>query len=583
MSFETIEVKSLVPSENNYRRSFDAGALEELTASIKAKGVLQPILVRPLNGWHKGKYEIVAGHRRFHAAREAGLKDMPAMVKALSDEEALEVQVIENSQREDPNPIDEAYGFKKLLEMGRYTPETLAEKIDHSVAYVLGRVRLAELDKTVQDKVASGELSFGHALLFTRLRRAADQKKFLKEIADEDLSVAEAKRRLGDYTLNLSNAAFDTAKCETCQSRSRNQAVLFPDLSKTDECADMECFQTKIKAHWLGLLKTKQTEGFKTYTDEKTIEKLTAYGAKSSARICANKKDANEHGSGPFLPPKYKTDCVACTGNHAFYLTERKHYNHGKVFVFGEICLDRKCLDRMRKQKTKDADDEASSSGKSRQDDELEKMRRAERAAKCRDRFLLRELASRIEASVEAQKRLILWLALEKYYKCENDVGEHLDIRGVPVKRSEHDNRVSYEDVPGPFSMAFPNEHLNGAITAALLRILEVVPGEELLVLAPAAGLDVKGNFSIDREYLESQSFKNKGDIIRLAKELGVEVDEKKPKAALVEQILGQELKGKVSKEIAEALEPEDCVCERPSMEESNEHAAVKKAKGRQR
>ncbi len=163
--FEIVQIKKIIPAKNNYRKTFDIKAMEELTASVKAKGVLQPILVRP-NG-KKGHYEIVAGHRRFSAAEAAGLKEIPVMVKELSDEEALEVQVIENSQREDPNPMDEAWGFKSLLDMGKHTPETLAVKIGRSLKYILGRIRLTGLDKAVQEKIASGEVSTGHAMLFT--------------------------------------------------------------------------------------------------------------------------------------------------------------------------------------------------------------------------------------------------------------------------------------------------------------------------------------------------------------------------------------------------------------------------------
>src|SRR3989304_6388820 len=117
-AFQEIPTRKLGPS--NYPRHYDESALKEMTESVRAKAVIEPIVCRPLNGKQKGKYEIVAGHRRHHAAAAAGLKVMPAMVRSLSDEEALEIQIIENAQREDPNPIDQARGDKLLPERGKH-------------------------------------------------------------------------------------------------------------------------------------------------------------------------------------------------------------------------------------------------------------------------------------------------------------------------------------------------------------------------------------------------------------------------------------------------------------------------------
>ena len=247
--FQDIALKNLIPSKNNYRKAMDEAAIEDLTASVKAKGVLQPILVRPLNGKQKGKYEIVAGHRRHRAAQAAGLKEMPAMVKDLSDEEALEVQVVENTQREDPNPMDEARGFKTLLDMGRHTPATLAARLDRSEAFVLGRVKLADLIEPVQDKIASGELPMGVARLFTRLRNEGDQKNLLKDVlntnGDGCVGISRARRMMNDYFFNLNDAPFDTAGCAECPCNSGNQELLFPEVGKKSECSDRSCFYLK--------------------------------------------------------------------------------------------------------------------------------------------------------------------------------------------------------------------------------------------------------------------------------------------------------------------------------------------------
>lgn len=550
--YKEIPLKQIKPSKNNYRKAYAVSALKELTASVKAKGVLEPILVRPLSGKQKGNYEIVAGHRRHQASVDAGLKMMPAIVSELSDEEALEIQVIENSHREDPNPIDEAHGFKRLIEMGKHTPETLAAKIGHSMAYVLGRVKLAGLDKKVQDAITAGQISLGHALLFTRLKNSGDQKRLLKDIVNEGLSVAGAARQMRDYSTALSDALFDTAKCETCDYRSRNQAVLFPDI-KADECTDRSCFDTKVKAYYIELLNKKKAEGFTIFTDVKTVEKHTGNNAKTSARICANKSDEREYDvSGPFCPQAYKTLCVGCHAYHAYYLVDKNNNRGGKELEFGEICLDKKCLDKMRKVKAEPDKKGASSGRSSQQDAAMEKMRRAERAGACRDRFLHKELPPMVAASEEAQKRLALHLILGQFGEYDKVMGAYLDLCGVPVKEDE--------EAPGPFSPALPFELLDGAISAALVARIGVIHATDMLLLAPVAGLDVRAEFRIDREYLESQSFKNKGDLLKLAEELGVDelIEAKKPKAGIIEQLLGLELKGKVPKEIAEACKVDE-------------------------
>lgn len=551
--YKEILIKAIKPSKENYRKSYDETALKELTASVKAIGVLEPILVRPLNGKQKGNYEIVAGHRRHQAAAAAGLKEIPAIMKELSDGEALEIQVIENSHREDPNPIDEAHGFKRLIKMGKHTPETLAAKIGHCTAYVLGRVKLASLDKKVQDAITAGQIQLGHALLFTRLKNSGDQKRLLKDIMDEGLSVAGAARQMRNYSTALSNVPFDTSKCEKCDYRSRNQAVLFPDI-EADECTDRSCFDTKVKAHYIELLKGKKAEGFKIYVDAKTVEKLIEYGAKTSARICGNKKDDHSNGyPSLFYAPAYKTTCAACHEHHAFYLVDKNNYRGGKEIEFGEICLDKKCLDKMRKVEVEPGK-KGSSSGRpsSQEDDATEKTRRAERAGACRDRFLRKELPPRVKVSEEAQKRLTLHLILGQHGKYDEVMGAFFNLHGVPVKEDE--------EAPGPFSPALPFKLLDGAISAALVARVSVVQPTDMLLLAPVAGLDVLADFKIDREYLESQSFKNKGDLLKLAEELGVDelIEAKKPKAGIIEQLLGLELKGKVPKEIAEACKVDE-------------------------
>ena len=185
-----LAVSVVKPSPHNYRKTMDKGELEQLAASIAEKGILQPILVRPVNG----HYEIVAGHRRFAAARQSGLKEVPVVIRELTDQEALEIQIIENSQREDPNPVDEAQGFKFLLK-AKYDIETIAFKIGRKPGYVHGRLRLLDLPKEAQQRLVKGEISFDQAKLLLRLN-GKEQKGFLREMLERSESLAQSKERI---------------------------------------------------------------------------------------------------------------------------------------------------------------------------------------------------------------------------------------------------------------------------------------------------------------------------------------------------------------------------------------------------
>jgi ParB/RepB/Spo0J family partition protein len=173
--FQSIPLEQLAPSKHNPRKHFDPTRLDELTASIKEKGVLQPLLVRP-NGTRG--YEIVAGERRYRAAKAAGLTEIPAIVRQLNDTEVVECQTIENLQREDVHPLEEAAGYHALMKLGKYDAARIAARVGRSVKYVYDRMKLLELSKEAQDLFWKGKIQAGHAILLARLS-PADQKRAL--------------------------------------------------------------------------------------------------------------------------------------------------------------------------------------------------------------------------------------------------------------------------------------------------------------------------------------------------------------------------------------------------------------------
>jgi ParB/RepB/Spo0J family partition protein len=171
--FQTIPLSKLEESALNPRKHFDKKTLDELASSIKAHGVLTPILVRPSKG--NGHFEIAAGHRRFRAAKAAGVGEIPAVVKEMSDVELLEILTIENLQREDVHPLEEADGYKALLKAG-FTVERIAERVGRSVKYVYDRMKLLELCPEGRELFFEGKITAGHAILLSRLK-PADQKR----------------------------------------------------------------------------------------------------------------------------------------------------------------------------------------------------------------------------------------------------------------------------------------------------------------------------------------------------------------------------------------------------------------------
>jgi ParB family chromosome partitioning protein len=184
-----LPVAELIANRQNPRRDFDADQLEELTSSIREKGIMQPLLVRP-SGDQPGRYEIIAGERRWRAAQRAGLGDVPVIVRDVDDKESLELAIIENVQRADLNPLEEAMGYGQLMEQFDYTQQDLAQVIGKSRSHVANTLRLLKLPRDVRDMLARGELTAGHA---RALITADDPLALARRIAAGGLSVRAAE------------------------------------------------------------------------------------------------------------------------------------------------------------------------------------------------------------------------------------------------------------------------------------------------------------------------------------------------------------------------------------------------------
>jgi ParB family chromosome partitioning protein len=184
-----ISLNSIVPNPHQPRRSFDQSALEELAQSIAQHGLLQPIVVRP----HLGHYQLVAGERRFRAAKIAGMTTIPAVIMELTDRQLAEIALVENLQREDLNPLEEASAYAKLIQEFNLTQEALATRIGKSRSAIANTLRLLNLAPPVQAMVVDGRLTPGHARTLLSLNEA-EQLKAAERIVSKGLTVRAAEK-----------------------------------------------------------------------------------------------------------------------------------------------------------------------------------------------------------------------------------------------------------------------------------------------------------------------------------------------------------------------------------------------------
>lgn len=279
-----IPLDDLIPSPGNRRiGGFNLEKLKQLADSIQAVGVQQPIVVRP-NG--QSKFEIVAGERRWKAARIAGLLDIPAVVRDLDDVTVLKIQTIENLQREDIHPLDEADGYARLIEQAGYDVEHLAREVGRSASYVYQRLKLRDLVDSARKMLADSKITAGHAILIARLP-AEQQKELLGSWLfrrEEDISVRELDGWIHNHVLlDLNKAAFKkddpgldptAGPCTTCPKRTGYQPALFADVcngGKRDYCTDPPCFNGKLEV----LIQRRRIE-FKE-SDEAHLEVIDGY------------------------------------------------------------------------------------------------------------------------------------------------------------------------------------------------------------------------------------------------------------------------------------------------------------------
>lgn len=203
------------------RKSFSDAELDELSASIRERGVIQPILLRSVTG-QSYMYEIIAGERRFRASKLAGLTEIPAIIKTVSDANAMEIALIENVQRENLNPIEEAYAYQNIMQKCGYELDDVVRLIGKSESYIRNSIRLIDLPKPVQKMLQDGEISASHARAIVV---ADNPEKLANEIRDKKLSVAQTTKMVHNTKRSTKSRAFTAHTIDSKTLQSIEQGV----------------------------------------------------------------------------------------------------------------------------------------------------------------------------------------------------------------------------------------------------------------------------------------------------------------------------------------------------------------------
>jgi ParB family transcriptional regulator, chromosome partitioning protein len=260
--FQYLAIDQLFESKTNPRKTFDQKKLEELAESIRTGGLIQPIVVRPKDN----AFEIVAGARRFRAGQLAEQFSLPARIKELTDAQAIEWQLVENSQREDVHPYEEAQGFQSLLDLPGYDVPALVAKSGKSASHIYARLSLLQLIPDVAEAFLQERITASHAILISRLPQEHQPPAFencwRKDWQDKEAHLLPAKHLSAwietNLYLNLAEASFDredatlnpdAGACVTCPKRSGYNTSLFADV-QGDQCLNGACYQSKVAAHF---------------------------------------------------------------------------------------------------------------------------------------------------------------------------------------------------------------------------------------------------------------------------------------------------------------------------------------------
>ena len=524
MELSTVKIDQVSIGEN-IRKDITKESLSSLITSLKEKGILQPLLVRK-NG---GKFDLLDGHRRFNAAKYAGLTDVPILAIKADKDDRVEYQLVANLQRKDLNPIDEALAYKSLGE--NYQAKDIMVVTGKSEYRIKRILALLNLCNEVKTMIKQGKISEDHGFVLTRLSNAKFQKHLAADIIRYRYSPTKAESELNNYSQRLENACFDKKDCKSCTFN----GSLFNDLFDKDnslkgKCMNSDCFSKKIKE----VQKEKESAYKKQGKKVIVIKEEPRYGSKEYESLKDIVDFTSYEGNG-FPKEQFEKECLKTCPTFAYIIGP-----NGKE---KPVCLNKDCFKRtMRKSKAierratslpKTGDPEKDASI------EYEARQKASRVDLFKRQFFINGLLSNVK-DVQSNRILLHQLFLQENASSES-ISEYLSLKG---KKSNYELR----DIDNLKSLT--NAKLVSIIKLVVLSRLNNYTTEELQSLGEEASLNIAKQFEITEEYLMKFS---KAGLQKLSKELKLKIGSltwKEKKAEIIKEIIGSRIKGKVPKEM---------------------------------
>lgn len=534
---KNISLDEISVSKNNPRKHADEQKLKDLVASIKEKGVIEPIIVRKAG---KG-YEVVCGERRVKAAKLADLKEIPAVVRELDDKQALEFQVIENLQREDVHPLEEAEGYEQLIKKHGYkTVDDIAMKVGKSKAYIYGRMKLCDLIPENRKHFYDGKFSPSVALLVARVP-AHLQKEAGKNVATgeqygdgQPMSYRDAKEYIhGNFMLQLKEAQFDIKEkglagkvsCADCPKRTGNQKELFEDVNRADICTDPSCFEAKKQAFTQRAITKLKAEG-KEVLPQDEAKKLFRYSSSDTPEHKYMTLDSHDwswpQGITPRKMLKTSKDVKVIYAVQPF---------SGKLIEM----VDKVDLPKILKNAGIKTDRPISSGGNIADNKKENRIIAAKRA------FWIEKIQKHMDARVKDVLFLRMLLG---------DLG--YDLEGLVITPKSEEDIVSDAPMDGDIEELYKlgEEKVKKMIARSVfIKPERNVEDDELEFLSTKLGFSMAKDYVITKEYLEACT---KDELIKLGQEFSIPNILRVPggKQELVEFVLKHAPKGKVPKEL---------------------------------
>ena len=502
---------------DNVRGKVTKDSVKDLAESIKEKGVLQAILVRP-NG--NNKFDLVAGFRRTIAAGVAGLETIPAMIQDIEDSDRLEIQMIENLQREDLDPIAEAKALDSLLDEMELKDATVA--LGKTPLYIRQRTSLLSLNSDIQNLIKEGKLSAAHGVVIARLKSEKLQKKLAHDIKIERMTVAQAESQISyNYTNSLESCNFDLTECKNCQFNGSKISDLFDKNNRLkDKCLNQDCFNKKNNEYVKSVI-----EGIKKL-GKKIIDPSKLYELRDYVRL-------DKYAIEEITQDAYQLNCVPCE-NLAYAIDD-----------FGNqqlLCLNNKCFRRL-KGKIKRIKNKELVGEKKEPSVTFEDRQQANRIDETKRRFYLKRLSKAL--SSQQFHSLLVHMLFQQESGGTESISKYLQL-----KKSKPNYYLKDEEVILKTLNDFTDGKLKKLTWDIVVDRLNNYSTKLIEVFANAQGFDIGKQFEIDKLYLERMT---KNSLVKLAKEIKLNLEDdfgKEKKSIMISLIMKANIKRQIPNEL---------------------------------